>query len=54
MSDNYKYAVNESEVETSPKDAGMGLFLEGDGKCGFHPLKSNDSVLYLFVFWFNT
>ena len=37
-----------SEVETSPNDAGVGLYLEGDGIGGFKAIKPDDSGLYLF------
>ena len=37
-----------SEVETSPNDAGVGLYLEGDGIGGFKVMKPEESGLYLF------
>ena len=37
----------DSEVETSRNDAGVGLFLAGDGKGNFNPIKPVKSGLYL-------
>ena len=38
----------ESEVQISPNDAGVGLYLEGNGTGGFNAVRPNDSGLYLF------
>ncbi len=36
-----------SEVETPRNDAGIGLYLEGDGKGNFKPVRAYDSGLYI-------
>ena len=36
-----------SEVETPRNDAGIGLYLRGDGKGGFSPVPARDSGLYI-------
>ena len=36
-----------SEVETPRNDAGMGFYLEGDGKGGFSPVPARESGLYV-------
>jgi hypothetical protein len=36
-----------SEVETPRNDAGIGLYLQGDGKGGFTPVSAAESGLYI-------
>jgi hypothetical protein len=36
-----------SEVETPRNDAGIGLYLKGDGKGGFNPVPASESGLYI-------